>query len=113
MIWYTNNKVKPYYENKMAKFWWDIPEYTGREEPKYVESRPLRPDGKLELITENEHKIYLLEMSVPWICNRGNKLKEKVDKYEHILIGYRLDYPEYEVEQITLIMMCLVDIMTI
>ena len=103
-VWYTNNKVKSYYENNLAKFWWDIPEYTGREDPKCLELRPLRPDGKLELISENKRKIYLLEMSVPWIYNREIKLKEKVDKYEHILIGYRLDYPEYDVEQVTLIM---------
>ena len=42
-------------------------------------------------------------MSVPWMSNRETKLKEKLDKYEHILIGYRLDFPEYEVDQITLI----------
>ena len=61
-VWYTNNKVKSYYENNLAKFWWDIPEYTGREDPKCLELRPLRPDGKLELISENKRKIYLLEM---------------------------------------------------
>ena len=99
----TNDKVKPYYENESAKFWWDIPEYTGREDPDDINTRPLRPDGRLELTNENERKLYLLEMSVPWMSNRETKLKEKLDKYEHILIGYRLDFPEYEVDQITLI----------
>ena len=64
----------------------------------------MRPDGKLKLINENEHKLFLLEMSVPWMWNRTTKLKEKVDRYEHILVGYRLDYPNYEVEQLTFIM---------
>ena len=39
--WYTNDKVKPYYENESAKFWWDIPEYTGREDPDDINTRPL------------------------------------------------------------------------
>ena len=59
--WYTIDKVKPYYENESAKFWWNIPEYTGREDPKDKDSRALRPDGKLEITNENEHKLYLLE----------------------------------------------------
>ena len=25
------DKGKPYYENESSKFWWDIPEYTGKE----------------------------------------------------------------------------------
>ena len=87
-----------------AKFWWDIPEYTGQEDPKYKNSRALQPDGKLEITNENEHKLYLLEMSVPWMSNRAAKLKEKIEKYEHILIAYRLDFPQYEVEQLTFIM---------
>ena len=108
-VWYSPDKVNAYYENEFSKFWWDIPEYTGREDPKDKQSRPPRPDGKLELINGNEHKIFLLEMSVPWISNRAVKLKDKVDKYEHILIGYRLNFPDYLVEQVTLIMDGLVD----
>ena len=102
--WYTNDKVKLYYENESAMFWWDIPEYTGREAPKDKDSRALRPDGKLEMTKENEHKLYLLEMSVTWMSNRAAKLKEKVVKDGHILIVYHLDFPQYEVEQLTFIM---------
>ena len=43
-------------------------------------------------------------MSVPWMINRVTKLKEKVDKYEHIRNGYRLVSPNYIVDQVTLIM---------
>ena len=105
-VWYASNQVKPYYENdsKTIRFWWDIPEYTGREDPKDKASRPMRPDGKLEMIDENEHTLFLLEMSVPWICNRTIKLKEKENKYEHILVGYRLTHPTCKVEQLTFIM---------
>ena len=34
----------------------------------------------------------LLEKSVPWMSNIMDKLKEKIDKYEHI-VGYRLNFP--------------------
>ena len=27
----ANNQVGSYYENENAKFWWDVPEYTGRD----------------------------------------------------------------------------------
>ena len=40
---------------------------------------------------------------MPW-SNRTVKLKDKEDKYEHILIGHRLNYPDYVVEQVTSIM---------
>ena len=43
-------------------------------------------------------------MSVPWMSNRAAKLEEKIDKYEHILIAYRLYFAQYEVEQLTFIM---------
>ena len=102
--WYSPDKVKPYYENESSKFWWDIPEYSGRENSNEQQVKPLRPDGKLELISETEHKILLLEMSVPWMSNRVDKLKEKVDKYEHIIVGYRLNFPNCIVDQVTLIM---------
>ena len=58
----------------------------------------------MEITNENENKLYLLEMSVPWMSNRAANLKEKVDKYEHILIVYRLNLPQYEVEPLTFIM---------
>ena len=30
--WHSPSKVKPYYENEIAEFWWDTPEYQGNEE---------------------------------------------------------------------------------
>ena len=100
--WYSSNKIKPYYENRSCKFWWDIPEYSGKEDES-CQLKPLRPDGKLEVMDGESKKIFLIEMSVPWICNREDKLKEKINKYENILIQYRLEYPDYQVDQITLI----------
>ena len=104
VAWYSSDKVKPYYENESSKFWWDVPEYSGREGSKDQKVEPLRPDGRIEIIKENEHKILLDEMSVPWMGNRVEKLKEKNDKYRHIISGYRLNFPNHTVDQITLIM---------
>ena len=82
-FWYSSQSVKPYYENEYSKFWWDIPEYNGKENVKYHRVKPLRPDGKLEIINESEHKIFLLEMSVPWM-----------DKPEHGLLKSSSPWPE-------------------
>ena len=98
-MWYAKDEVKPYYENNTARFWWDAPEYTGRD----TESeRPPRPDGKL--ILEQSKSIFLIEMTVPWIENRVEKLKHKIEKYNNIQAALRFEYPEYTVDQITLVM---------
>ena len=48
--YYSEVKVKPYYENEDFRFWWNIPEFSGREENEDDREMP-RPDGKLELKT--------------------------------------------------------------
>ena len=99
--WYANDKILPYYENEGAKFWWDVPEYTGRD----VESdHPQRPDGKLLINTETDKRIYIIEMTVPWISNRNEKYAYKIEKYENIVHALRLEHPNYTVDQITIVM---------
>ena len=100
-IWYAPDKVKPYYENETFKFWWDCPEYTGydNEVP-----HPLRPDGKIMVNDGNEKKIFLIEMTVPWIENREEKYLYKCAKYNNILQNLKFEYPDYEVDQITIVM---------
>ena len=71
--WYTNEKVKPLYENERVCLYWDIPEYLGYDDED--ETKVLRPDGKL--IIKQQSKMFLLEMSVPWIKNREIKFKKK------------------------------------
>ena len=97
--WYAQDKVKPYYENKEIKFWWDCPEYTGRDDE--VED-PLRPDGKLIIQRNDEKKIYLIEMTVPWIGIRDEKYAFKTTKYVYQQQNLKLEYPGFEVSQITL-----------
>ena len=96
--WYQPNKVKPYYGNENVKFWWDCPEYTGKDEE--VEN-PLRPDGKL--IIKNSRKIFLIEMTVPWTEIREDRYGFKKNKYENQLQNLKLEYPDFEVSQITLV----------
>ena len=65
--------MKPYYENEIAEFWWDTPEYQGNEEED--DTKLFRPDAKLRL--KQERQIFILEMAVPWINNREIKYQRK------------------------------------
>ena len=80
--WYSPSKMKPYYENEIAEFWWDTPEYQGNEEE--YDTKLFRPDAR---------QIFILEMAVPWINNREIKYQEKIDKYRNVLNKLKLDYP--------------------
>ena len=97
--WYTNEKVKPLYENERVCLYWDIPEYLGYDDED--ETKVLRPDGKL--IIKQQSKMFLLEMSVPWIKNREIKFKKKEDKYRDLIASMKILHPDYEIEQITFI----------
>ena len=43
-------------------------------------------------------------MTVPWIANRKEKFEFKCRKYVNILENLKFENPDYEVDQITLIM---------
>ena len=53
---------------------------------------------------KSEKKIFLIEMTVPWIDYRETKYEFKVNKYRTIQSNLQLDYPEYEIDQVTLVM---------
>ena len=99
--WYSNDKVSPYYKNDGIEFWWDVPEYTGRDEEN---QHPPRPDGKLFIDREDDKRIYLLEMTVPWTENRPEKYKYKCEKYTNILQALQFEHPQHKVDQITIVM---------
>ena len=101
--WFSKIEIKSKYENDDILLLWDIPEYSGREENEEVNT--LRPDGKL--ILKNEKVIYILEQTVPWISNRDAGMEKKENKYRNILRSIKLDYPDYEVSQLTFIIDCL------
>ena len=99
--WYAPDEVKPHYSNETVEFWWDVPEYTGRD----TESiHPPRPDGKLKINTNDERRIFLIEMTVPWTGNRREKFEYKHNKYMNIQHSIQFENPGYEVDQITLVM---------
>ena len=99
--WYANDKVKPYYAKDNVHFWWDCPEYTGRDNES---SHPPRPDGKVMFEVGGERKIFLIEMTVPWISNRKEKLIYKQGKYKRIQENLKFEHRNFDVDQITLVM---------
>ena len=103
--WYTNVCIKPHYSNAGLDVFWDIPEYSGYENEQEQNHGPLRPDGKI--INKTTKSIYVLEMSIPWITNRGCKLEEKENKYTNIVQSLKIDYPGYSVKQLTFIIDCM------
>ena len=102
--WYSNQKVTPYIEKDEIKFWWDIPEYSGKEDVVEDSSKPRRPDGKIIFKNGDETIILLIEITVPWMTNRYDKLLFKQDKYKDIIQNLKLENPGSKVDQITLVM---------
>ena len=98
--WFTSKEVKPFYDNKDVSLWWDVPEFTGASEELH-ERNAKRPDGKLKM--KKEKKIFLIEMSCPWLDKRNEKYTLKIDKYRDIISNIKREEPEYTVDQITLI----------
>ena len=101
--WYSSKKVDPYMEGEDVKFWWDTPEYNGRDEEE-IKSNRSRPDGKIILTRNNEKCVYLIEMTVPWTGNREAKYVYKAEKYIDVQSNLKLEYPGYKIDQITLVM---------
>jgi hypothetical protein len=61
----------------------------------------LRPDGKL--IIKQQNKMFVLEMSVPWISNREVKFGKKKKKYKDLIASMKILHPQYDIEQVTFI----------
>ena len=98
--WFTQTEVKPYYENDRVCVWWDIPEFA---EANTDDIRKLkRPDGKIML--KEDKKIYVIEITISWIDNREERYKDKCGKYEDIRRNLKRAEPDYEIDQITLVM---------
>ena len=56
------------------------------------------------MASNNEKKIFLIEMTVPWTENRKEKYEFKCNKYMRILENLKFEHPEYQVDQITIVM---------
>ena len=97
--WFTYENVKPIYENDKYEAYWNVPEYSGRD-GKQEEEVP-RPDGKIVMV--EERKIYLVEMTVSWIENRDVKYEYKRTKHKDIQVNLKLQFLDYDIDQITLV----------
>ena len=98
--WNSPVKIKPLYENEDVAISWDVPEYSGKDGESIKDAA--RPDGKVVL--HREKKIFLVEQTIPWIENRNAKYEFKENKYVEVRTFLKLDNPEYEVDQVTLVM---------
>ena len=94
--WYSQNMPKPLYENKRGKAFWDIPLYA-----EHVEVRNNSID--CTVIEKERKKVVLLETSCPWVSNREIKCAEKTNKYAPLRYELRRRYPEYKIEQHSII----------
>ena len=99
--WFSQTKPKPYYENEVASVWWNVPEFAGAS-LEHDDDRILRPDGKIML--KAEKKIFIVEITISWIDNRGTRYDDKVGKYAAIRRNVMREEPDYTVDQITLVM---------
>ena len=90
--WYSQNRLKPLYENEKGKAHWDVPLYT-----KYAEVRNNRID--FTFIDNNKKKVVLLEMNCPWVSNRAIKCAESTSKYAPLRYELRRRYPGYKTEE--------------
>ena len=52
----------------------------------------------------NEKKIFFIEQTVPWVSNRDAKFELKTNKYLEVQTFLKLEYPGFEIDQITLVM---------
>ncbi|XP_068726011.1 uncharacterized protein [Montipora capricornis] len=90
--WYSQNTPKPLYENEKGKALWDVPLYAD-----YAEVRNDRIG--CTVIDKKKKKVVLLEMSCPWVSNRGIKCAEKTSKYARLRYELRRRYPGYKIKQ--------------
>ena len=94
--WYSPTQPKPFHENEQAAVYWDVPVYAD-----YTEVHANRIDAR---IVDKENQIVtLLEMSSPWLENREQKEKEKTLKYAPLRLELKQQYPEYNINQVNVI----------
>ena len=93
--WYSPVQPKPVYENDKAEAYWDV--------PLYAESTVVKSNRVDMRIVDKEKKVLLMEMTCPWIGNRGKKETEKTTKYAPLRWEMKERYPGYVVKQINII----------
>ena len=92
--WYSPVQPKPVYENDKVVAYWDVPVYA---ESTVVKSN--RVD--VRIVDKETKEVLLMEMTCPWIGNRGKKEIEKTTKYAPLRWEMKERYPGYVVKQIS------------
>ena len=98
--WFSPAKVKPLYANEKFEVLWDIPEFSGKDGENINECA--RPDSKI--VMHQEKNIFLVEQMVPWCEILNQQYEFKRSKYSELQTYMRMENPNYEIEQITLVM---------
>ena len=93
---YSPMQSKPVYQNDRAEAYWDVPMYA---ESTVVKSN--RVD--VRLVDKDKKEVLLMEMTCPWIGNRGKKETEETTKYAPLRWKMKDRYLGYVVKQINII----------
>ena len=86
--WYSPVQPKPVYQNDRAEAYWDVPVYT---ESTVVKSNRVN----VRLVDKEKKEVLLVEMTCPWIGNRGKIETEKTTKYAPLRWEMKDRYPGY------------------
>lgn len=84
--WYSPVRPKPMCETPDAQTCWNVPVYAD-----YPCVKANRVDARF--LDHKEKKVWAVEMSFPWVENRGKKDEEKAAKYGPLRWELRKPYP--------------------
>ena len=94
--WYSKIQPKPLYESQDVQAFWDIPVYA-----EHNEVRANRVDARI--VNHRERTVSTIEMSCPWVENRGKKDEEKTLKYGPLRWELKAQYKGYKINQYNVI----------
>ena len=72
--WFSKTQPKPVFDNERSIAYWDIPLYADN-----THIKKNRIDAAI--LDEGNKKVWVIEMSCPWVENREEKDSEKTTKY--------------------------------
>ena len=72
--WFSKTQPKPMFENERSIADWDIPLYAHNT---HIKKNRINAT----IVDEESKKVWVIEMSYPWVENREEKDSEKTTKY--------------------------------
>ncbi|PFX18700.1 hypothetical protein AWC38_SpisGene16924 [Stylophora pistillata] len=88
--WFSDVKPKPLYKSPDAEAYWDLPVDADHT---YVQSN--RVDARF--IDHKNKKVFMVDMSCPWINNGDKKDKEKTKKYGSLRLELTKQHPGFKI----------------